>query len=130
MNFSGAWTADLCRSKLRGPAPRAMVVTILHSGPQLRQEVVVTRADGTEDRLVFTCRNTGEPDHAQLKGQPIRGIARWEGQELLIETWMQAGARELHFRDFWRLSSDGQTLFMEHRNDDLAGQQAVLQRAG
>jgi hypothetical protein len=41
---------------------------------------------------------------------------------------MSLGGRELHFRDCWSLSPNGQILTMEHRDDDLAGQIAVLQR--
>jgi hypothetical protein len=130
VNFTGTWQTDLTRSKLRGPAPRSIVVTIAHSDPDLRQEVVVTRSDGNQDRQVFTCSTNGEPDRAQLNGKPIRGTARWVSNELLIETRMHAGPRELHFRDFWSLSPDGQTLFAEHRDDDLAGQLAILKRAG
>jgi len=33
--------------------------------------------------------------------------------------------RELHFKNHWSLSDDGQTLTMAHRDDDLAGQIAV-----
>jgi hypothetical protein len=36
----------------------------------------------------------------------------------------------MHFCDYWSLSPNGQTLSMEHRNDDLAGQKTVLERAG
>ena len=46
------------------------------------------------------------------------------------ESWMQFAAREMHFCDCWSLSSDGQTLTMEHRNDDLAGQLTILDRVG
>jgi hypothetical protein len=41
----------------------------------------------------------------------------------------EPGGREAHFRDFWSLSSDGQTLIMEHRDDDLAGQITFLEKA-
>ena len=56
-------------------------------------------------------------------------FSRWEGAELIIESWMRAGEREMHFRDCWSRSPDAQRLTMEHRDDDLAGQLTILDRA-
>jgi len=128
VNFTGTWIADIARSKFRGPTPKSTAMRIRHAEPELYAEVETTKADGATDRATFTCRTTGEADQSRFNSQPVRGNARWEGRELLIETWMQIGPRELHFRDFWWLSPDGQTLFMEHREDDLAGQFGVLNR--
>jgi len=127
-NFTGTWIADLSRSKFRGLVPQSSTMRIRHDDPELEAEVESTKPDGITDRATFLCRTTGEPDHTRFNGEPMRGLARWEGHELLIETWMRIGPRELHFRDFWWLSPDGRTLFMEHREDDLAGQFAVLNR--
>lgn len=41
---------------------------------------------------------------------------------------MNRGERQIHFCDYWSLSSDGRTLTMEHRGDDLAGQITFLDR--
>jgi hypothetical protein len=48
----------------------------------------------------------------------------------VIESWMRFGTREMYFCDCWALSPDGQSLSMEHREDDLAGQLTVFDRAG
>lgn len=128
VNFSGAWKANLAKSRFLGPTPRALAVKIVQLDPQLKAQMIVTRPDGNEDRVVFYCQLNGEPDRNLMNGKPVRGSARWEGEELIIESWVQAGAREMHFRDCWSLSADEQTLIMEHRNDDLAGQIAILER--
>ena len=44
------------------------------------------------------------------------------------ETDFTVGEQIFRFRDFWFLASDG-TLRMEHRDDDIKGQVAVLERA-
>ena len=103
---------------------------IEQSDPELRQEIVVTKLDGSENRAVFSCWINGEEDRNTLNGMLIRGGARWEREELIIESWMRFGGREMHFCDCWSLSSDRQTLVMEHRNDDLAGQVTVFDRVG
>ncbi len=115
-------------SKLLGPAPKAITVTIEHSDPELQQEILVTKEDGREQRIVFRCRTNGEPGQCLLDGKEIRGSPRWRGDELVIEIWSQEGAHELYLCDCWSLSTDGQTLTMQHRNDALAGQVAVLHR--
>lgn len=58
----------------------------------------------------------------------MRSCSQWTGAELLIESWMNVGGREGHFRDYWSLSLDGGTLKMEHRDNDLAGQTTLLER--
>jgi hypothetical protein len=130
VNFTGIWKANLSRSRFLGAQSAAVTAKIEHSDPELRAEMVVTKADGGEERVVFQCWTNGEQDKSLLNGRAVRGNARWEGEELVIESWMQMGTRELHFCDYWSLSRDDQTLSMEHRNDDLAGQLTVLDRAG
>ncbi|MGA2376163.1 MAG: hypothetical protein ABSF72_11630 [Candidatus Sulfotelmatobacter sp.] len=130
VNFTGVWNANLGKSRFLGPSPRTISLRIEQSDPELRQEIVVTKLDGSENRAVFSCWINGEEDRNTLNGMLIRGGARWEREELIIESWMRFGGREMHFCDCWSLSSDRQTLVMEHRNDDLAGQVTVFDRVG
>lgn len=123
------WQADLGRSVLRGPLPKQIVNKIEHREPHLDQEILVTRASGEEQRLVFSYKTTGEETTNAVGGTTARSRARWEGAELVIESWVEAGGRELHFKDYWSLSGDGQTLTMAHRDDDLAGQIVVHEKA-
>jgi len=126
-NFSGVWNANLSASKFLGPVPRAIKITISYSDAELREEILLTQLDGRENRAVFTC-SINKGSQGLLNGQAIRSSTRWEGNELLIESWVQLGTREMYFCDCWSLSPDGQTLRMEHRNDDLAGQLTLLER--
>jgi len=85
--------------------------------------------EGGEERAVLSCSTDGSDGQSTLNGQPIRGKAGWVGNELVIESWMRSGDRELCFRDCWSLTENGRTLVMEHRDDALAGQITVLERA-
>ena len=130
VNFTGTWKANLSKSRFAGPhgRPRAVTVKIEHSDSQLQEEMLVTKADGSEERIIFKCRTNGEQVETPLNGGAVRGVARWEGEELVIESWAQFGTQEMHFCDCWSLTADGQTLSMKHRDDDLAGQLAVFEK--
>ncbi len=128
VNFSGIWTADLSESRFLGAAPTALTIRIDHSDPELEEEIVTLKSDGHEQSMVLQCRTDGQDGKSSVDGKAVRGGARWEGDELVIELWVNVDTRELHLCDHWSLSPDGQTLYMEHRNDDLAGQRAVLRR--
>jgi hypothetical protein len=58
-----------------------------------------------------------------------RTHARWDGTELVIESWLETPDRRLHLKDHWSLSADGETLTIAHRDDDLAGQIVVNEKA-
>jgi hypothetical protein len=128
VDFTGLWQTDLSHSKLLGPQPKAMTMEIAHSEPDLQQTIAVTKEDGIEERIAFHCQTNGEPGKCRFNGAEVRGTARWQRDELVIELWVEQGGREIYLCDCWSLSADGQTLTMEHRNDALAGQVAVLRR--
>lgn len=128
INFTGIWKGNLEKSKMLGPAPQAVLVRINHAEPELIVEMVITKTDDTEDRLLFKGLTTGEEVANPVHGIEVRSCSRWVGTELLIESCMNSGGRKGLFRDYWALSSDGRVLTMEHRDDDLAGQVTVLDR--
>jgi hypothetical protein len=126
-DFTGVWELNLDRSMLRGSAPKRMLVKIEHQEPRLIQRIQLTNADGKEQQVTFTYE-TGAETTNPVGGATARTHARWEGTELVIESRMKTPGREFHFKDHWSLSDDGRTLTMAHRDDDLAGQIAVLER--
>jgi len=128
-DFTGIWEANLAKSVLRGPSPRQVLQRILHREPHLDQEILVTQASGDEQRLIFSYRTTGEETANSIGNITARTCARWEGDELVIESWFETAGRRLHFKDHWSLSGDGRTLTMAHRDDDLAGQIVVHDEA-
>ena len=127
-DISGLWRANLANSTILGPIPRAMSATIYHAEPELRVEMVLTRPDETVVRMTSRFLTTGEEVSNPIYGTPMRSRSQWVERELLIESRFTLKGKEWHTRDFWSLSEDGQTLIMEHRDDDLAGQIARLER--
>jgi hypothetical protein len=129
-DFTGLWRANLEKSTLRAPAPREIVLEIEHREPRLVQSLLVSEAAGSERRLTFEYTTDGQASVNFVSGTPCETRARWEGTELLIESWLKRADRELHFKDYWSLSADGRTLTMAHRDDDLDGQVSVLEKVG
>ncbi len=127
-NFSGVWNANLPRSRFLTPPPLDILVKITQSENAIQEELIATKSDGKRDRIVFKCKLDQDPGPAFLDETPLRAYAHWQGKELLIESWVQVGDREMHFCDCWSLSPDAQTLTMEHRDDYLAGQRTVFER--
>jgi hypothetical protein len=128
-NFSGRWIADLAKSRFAALRPAALNADIHHHEPELRQELLVIKPDGSEVRAILECRTSGEESRCVLNGNVVRGHARWVNDELVIETWPAFGHGQTYFCDCWSLSADGQTLVMEHRKDALSGQRVVFERA-
>jgi hypothetical protein len=124
-DFTGNWQANFEKSVLRGAPPKQILNKIEHREPYLDQEILVTQASGDEQRLSFRYKTTGEETTHSLGGRTARIRARWDGAELVIESWLETTDRELHFKDHWSLSDNGETLTMSHRDDDLAGQIVV-----
>ena len=126
-DFTGVWEVNLERSVLRGPAPKRILAIIEHQEPRLTQQLLVTNADGVEQRMTFSFGTDAETANA-MGNASVQTLARWEGTELVIESRMKTPGRDAYFKDHWSLSEDGQTLTMAHRDDDLAGQISVLEK--
>lgn len=128
-DFTGIWRANLEKSILRGPVPREILHRIEHREPHLDQEIRVAEADGNEQHLIFSYNTAGDETTNLIAGKTARTRALWDGNELVIESWLDILTRQLHLKDHWSLSDDGETLTMAHRDDDLAGQIVVLDKA-
>jgi hypothetical protein len=127
-NFTGVWRADLLASRLRGPTPTDMIVSVTHTGTELRVEMTVKTAPDAITPIVFYVRTTGEPTTNSVGGGQWVSRSSWVGHELLIESEVTHGERQMHFCDYWSISANGRQLIMEHRGDDLDGQRTVLNR--
>jgi hypothetical protein len=126
-NFTGIWKLNLKTSILRGPPPEQMLVEIEHREPTLIQHIVLADAEGRERRL-SVMYEVGAKTTNLINGATASSSARWQGAELVIETWMNVSDREVYFQDHWSLSDDGRTLSMVHRDDALVGQISLFER--
>jgi hypothetical protein len=126
-NFTGIWKLNTEKSTIRGALPKQILMNIEHRDPTVIQQILSTDANGAEQRQIFTCR-IGQEIKNGVGGLEVRSRSNWNGQELVIESRMNARGREFYFKDHWSLSKNGRTLTMAHRDDDLAGQISVLEK--
>jgi len=131
MDFSGFWRLDSEASTFHGPAPASLLMKIEHVESDLTQHIVAGNGAGAEQRRVFMCR-IGEETISVVGETSLKVHAYWQDgddtDELVIETTMSREERDLHFKDCWSVSEDGQRLTMAHRDDALAGQTVILVR--
>src|SRR6266404_9898343 len=115
-DFAGIWQANFEKSVLCGLPPRQILHRIEHREPHLDQEILVAQGSGDEQRLIFSYKTTGDETTNSVGDRTATTRARWDGAELVIESWLETPDRQLHFKDHWSLSDDGQTLTMAHRD--------------
>ena len=127
-NFTGKWKANLENSRLFGPVPKELLITISHSEPDLRFNMDIIAVDQNTRQIEFQAQTTGDSATNFVLGAEWKSRLRWLDSELLIESWVRHPGREMHLCDYWSLSSDRRVLTMEHRDDDLRGQVTVLDR--
>lgn len=127
-NFSGTWRLDLARSVLKLPPVSEMLMRIIHDDPSFDQSVRSVGPDGAVMLGRYVGRTDGEDFHIKMQGlYPARSQARWQGDELVIESRVDVGGREIYLRDHWSLANPDE-LHMVHRDDALDGQIAILTR--
>ena len=126
-DFSGVWELNFVKSIMRGPAAKRILMILDHKEPRLVQQILVTVAGGKQQQMTFNLE-IGADTANLMGGGMARNHASWQGKELVIESRVNIAGREAYYKDHWSLSEDGQTLTMEHRDDDLDGQTAVLDK--
>jgi hypothetical protein len=127
-NFSGAWSADIDRCHFRMDAPKALFMEIAHDKTQIRQKILTTFKDGSKRFAELHYVVDLETD-AVVGGISAKVIAVWQGAELVIKSRLTMQGREVQLVDYWSLSAGGTLLTTEHRDDMLAGQICVFERA-
>lgn len=128
-NFTGLWRLDAVKSHLPGLAVAHIGMKIEHDEPYFVQAVKTVFDDGRISLGRFAGDTSGAEFVNPFRSVSMRSTAQWAGAELVIDSRIETHGRTMHFRDHWSLSADGRELVMEHRDDDLAGQRTVLERA-
>ncbi len=108
-DFSGSWMLNVAKSQYgQFPAPDVMMRTVKMAGTQLSMSTYQKGAQGeVTSELKYT--TDGKPS---FNGAST-GIARMEGDALVIESSREAQGAKLTQRDTWTLSPDKKTLTVQ-----------------
>jgi hypothetical protein len=108
-DFTGTWTLNVAQSQYgQFPAPQSMTRVILMSGSTL---TMITNQKGASGEVSTTLKYTldGKPN----ENGESKGVAHWEGENLVIESSREAQGIVLTQRDVWILSADKKTLTVQ-----------------
>src|SRR5260370_25002639 len=97
LSLSGVWKGNLEKSKLLGPAPKAVLVKINHADPELIVEMIITKMDDTEGRVLFRGLTNGDEVANPVHGIQVLSRSNRGGTKLLIESSMHVRGRVCRF---------------------------------
>lgn len=108
-NFSGNWMLNISRSQFgQFPAPEVMTRSVQMEPTQIAMTTFQKGAQGE----VTTALKYSLDGRPSVNG-PSTGMAKWNGEALVIESSREAQGAKLTQRDTWTLSPDGKTLTIE-----------------
>ncbi len=109
-NFTGAWKLNIEKSEFGPmPPPTSMNLKIDHTDPDLK---VATAQSGAQGDMNYELKyNTeGKETTNTIGPMEAKSTATWEGDDLAINTKVDANGVEVGLKGKWTLSADGKTL--------------------
>jgi hypothetical protein len=109
-DFSGTWKLDASKSEFGPmPAPDKWERTITHQDPSLKYKTVQAGPQGemTTDTSYTT---DGKESMNKFRGQDVKGVAKWDGDVLTIQSKREVQGMEISINERWTLSPDGKVL--------------------
>lgn len=121
-NFTGTWKLVADKSDFGPmPAPEKLEQKIEHNDP----EVKVTATQSTQNGEVtaeLSYNTEGKETTNQLRGQPMKSTAKWDGEALAVDSKLDFQGNEITLSDKWTLSEDGKTLTMNRKINSPQGE--------
>ncbi len=109
-NLSGEWKLNSVKSGFGAvPAPEVMMRTIKHQDPSLKISTYQKGAQG-EVRTELDYTTDGKECVNRLQGSETKGTAKWEGENLIVESTRDFQGKEIKSKETWTLSEGGKVL--------------------
>lgn len=121
-NFTGTWKLNLSKSDFgQMPPPNSMTQTVTHEDPKLKVVMKQSRDQGDfEWEANYT--TDGKESVNEMMGNPMKSVAKWDGDALVIQTKGSFGDNEFTINARWTLSEDGKTLTISQRWSSSMGE--------
>jgi hypothetical protein len=122
-DYTGTWKANINKSDFGAlPAPDSQTDVITHKEPDLKVNVATSgqMGDMTYD-LVFT---TDGKECTNDRGDMFKSTstAKWDGDQLVIDTKGNFNGTDFTSKEKWTLSDDGKTLTLDRHINSAMGE--------
>lgn len=113
-NFTGEWKMNIAKSDFGPvPAPSELTRSIQHKDPNLS---IKTHQKGAQGDITTELKYTtdGKPCMNKVNGSDSAGTAKFEGDNLVIESTRDFQGMQLRTKETWSLSDGGKTLTIQN----------------
>ena len=105
-NFTGSWKLDPAKSDFGPqPVPDSMTMKVAHDDPKLKVNQSGPQGDS---EMNFT--TDGKEVTNQMQGMDVKGVAKWEGENIVVNNKLDLGGTEVSFKQVYALSEGGKIL--------------------
>ncbi len=121
-NFSGDWKVNVSKSEFGPmPPPTSMTGKVTHEEPKLK---LVAKQSGERGDFEYEMNYStdGKETTNELRGNTMKSVAKWDGEELVINTKGTFGDNEITILDRMSLSTDGKTLTLKRHFSSAMGE--------
>jgi hypothetical protein len=130
-NLSGTWKVNVSKSDFGPmPAPDSQTDKVTHEDPDVKIGVTST---GQMGDLNYDLHYTtdGKETTNTVVGNEMKSTAKWEGDELVIDTTGNFNGTDFTAKDRWTLSDDAKTMTVQRHLSFAGGegdQKIVLEK--
>ncbi len=108
-NFSGSWKLDGAKSDFGPqPVPDSMTMKVSHDDPKLK---VAQSGPQGDSEMVFT--TDGKEVTNQMQGMDVKGVAKWEGEKIVVNNKLDLGGTEVSFKQTYSLKDGGKVMISD-----------------
>lgn len=126
-NLNGVWKMDPARSDFStGPVSESPLDKISLDGVNFKDTITQKLRRGDENTYDMIYTIDGKECTNHVRGNLVKSTARWEGDELAIDSTVFA-LRRANIQDRWALSADGKTITLRrHMTGGATAEQTVI----
>lgn len=126
-DLNGVWKMDPAKSDLgAGPAPESRLDKIRLDGVNLTDTITQKLRHGNESTYDMVYTLDGKESTNHVRGNLVKSTARWEGDELVIDSKVFA-LREAEIQDRWSLAAGGKTITLRrHMTGAVTADQTLI----
>ncbi len=121
-NLTGDWKLNISKSEFgQMPAPTSRMDKITHEDPKLTLAVKSSseRGDFAYEMKYMT---DGSESVNEMRGNPIKSVAKWDGDTLVIDSKASFNGNDVTMSDKWTVSPDGKTLTIKRHMASSMGE--------